>query len=352
MNSPVTTPPQVTIVVVPRERFSCTRESLESIYKNTNYPFKLVYVDGNSPAHIQHYLEAQAQEKGFELIRTDYYLSPNQARNISLSHVNTKYLVFYDNDVIVTPGWLQRLVDSAEETEAAVVGPLICINQPVHELIHNAGGKTHIAEEKTGDSIRRRIYQKSQLCHRRVVDVPEELQQVQCDYVEFHCVLIRTDIFERTGLLDEGLLATREHLDFCMVVSRAGGTIYCDRRSVVTYVQGPPFELPDLAFFMLRWSDAWELASLKHFRQKWDLTEDKYFARRYERLGHRRNKAFIKPLINWLPLPLGKGLIEKIIVRIEKRLNLYISDRFAHKHPQPVPPPVSQEQQIEVSVSS
>jgi hypothetical protein len=48
--------PEVTLVVVPRERYSYTRESLESIYRHTSYPFDLVYVDGNSPEHIQDYL--------------------------------------------------------------------------------------------------------------------------------------------------------------------------------------------------------------------------------------------------------------------------------------------------------
>lgn len=109
--------PQVTIVVVPRERFSCTRESLESIYEHTKFPFKLVYVDGNSPAKVRRYLEEQAQAKGFQLIRTDYYLSPNHARNIGLSHVDTKYAVFFDNDVVVSPGWLEALVQCAQETE-------------------------------------------------------------------------------------------------------------------------------------------------------------------------------------------------------------------------------------------
>jgi hypothetical protein len=33
--------PQVTIVVSPRERFSYTKESLESIYEHTQIPFKL-----------------------------------------------------------------------------------------------------------------------------------------------------------------------------------------------------------------------------------------------------------------------------------------------------------------------
>jgi hypothetical protein len=77
--------PQVTIVVVPRERFSCARESLESIYQYTQTSFNLVYVDGNSPVKVKRYLQAQAQEKNFQLIRTDYYLSPNQARNIGLA---------------------------------------------------------------------------------------------------------------------------------------------------------------------------------------------------------------------------------------------------------------------------
>ncbi len=70
--------PLVTIVVVPRERFSCTRASLESIYHYTEIPFKLVYVDGNSPVKVRSYLEDQAQTRNFQLIRTDYYLYPNQ----------------------------------------------------------------------------------------------------------------------------------------------------------------------------------------------------------------------------------------------------------------------------------
>ena len=35
----------ITIVVVPRERFSRSVESLDSIYENTSEPFKLIYVN-------------------------------------------------------------------------------------------------------------------------------------------------------------------------------------------------------------------------------------------------------------------------------------------------------------------
>ena len=102
--------PQVTIVVVPRERFGLAARSLRSIYEQSDIPFRLVYVDGGSPSGVRRYLERQAEERGFELIRTDHYLSPNQARNLGLRRVKSEYVVFIDNDVVVAPGWLAPLV--------------------------------------------------------------------------------------------------------------------------------------------------------------------------------------------------------------------------------------------------
>ena len=45
------------MVVVPRERFSLTEVSLESLYQNTPEPFDLIYLDGHSPSRIRRYLE-------------------------------------------------------------------------------------------------------------------------------------------------------------------------------------------------------------------------------------------------------------------------------------------------------
>ncbi|MFP4123015.1 MAG: glycosyltransferase family 2 protein [Coleofasciculus sp.] len=331
-----TSEPQVTVVVTPRERFSYTRESLESIYDYTEIPFNLVYVDGGSPQHIQQYLANKAQEKDFQLIRVNRYLSPNQSRNLGLRQVKTKYVVFIDNDVVVTPGWLKGLVECANETGAAVVGPVICIGTPIHDMIHNPGGSISIKEEQVGEEQIQRFHHK---CHfkRRVNDVRDRLQRAECDYVEFHCMLARTDIFEKTGPLDEGLLSTREHLDFCMLVARAGGKIYAERQVIVTYVPGPPVQWSDLGFFMLRWSDAWDLASLEHFREKWDLTEDHYFQSRYKKLGFRRHKAYVKPLAKSLLFGQRSLTLEKILIRLDRMVNRYVSDRYARSQRQSAP---------------
>jgi glycosyltransferase involved in cell wall biosynthesis len=175
--------PIVTIVVVPRERFSYSRQSLESIYAETDYPFELVYVDGGSSPELKAYLETQSREKQFNLIRTEYYLSPNRARNLGIQAANGKYIVFVDNDVLVQRGWLQKLVECAEETGATVVGTLTCIDSPVHEVVHNGGGETHIEVRTEHGKTERYAVQKSYLEGKRVSKIPEQLTRVRCEFV-------------------------------------------------------------------------------------------------------------------------------------------------------------------------
>lgn len=320
------TEPIVTIVVVPRERFSCTQNSLESIYEHTDIPFKLIYVDGNSPVKVRQYLKAKAQEKNFKIIRTDYYLSPNHARNIGLAQVDTKYLVFFDNDVVVSPGWLKALITCAEETNATVVGPLMCEKEPIHQRVHFAGGESRIVTDIKGKNhLREKMYKQGH----QVTELQSQLQRTQTELAEFHCVLVRKEVFERIGYLDEAILNTKEHLDFCMTVAQAGGKVYFEPDSLVTYVPGPPLEWSDLHFYMLRWSDAWTLASLQRIREKWDLSEDGYFKTKYKKLGIRRIATIIKPLVRRFSFGSENKPLKRFLKSSDKKLNRYLTDRYA-----------------------
>ncbi len=322
--------PQVTIVVVPRERFSCTQQSLESIYEHTQIPFKLIYVDGNSPDKTKSYLEQQAKEKNFQIIRTECYLFPNQARNIGLKHVDTKYLVFFDNDVIVTPGWLTNLVDCAEKTNAAVVGPLMCQYEPLHEIVHFAGGEAHIWQDKIG---RRRLREKMYLQGKQVAEVKPKLERTETELAEFHCVLVRKDIFDRLGgKLDEAFMNTKEHLDFCMSVREIGEKVYFEPDCIVTYLPGPPLDTSDVHFYMLRWSDAWQLNSLRRMREKWNLAEDAYFTTKYKRLCWRRYGTIIEPFARSLTFGLATDFMARAISTIDNKVNLVLTS--IHKRSQ------------------
>ncbi len=279
---------EVTIAVVPRERFSYARASLEALYRCTDPPFRLVYVDGGSPSRVRRYLESAARERRFDLIRSDGYLAPNRARNLALARVRTNYVVFIDNDVVVSPGWLRPLVQCAEETNAAVVSPLICESLPLHSTIHFAGGDSHIDVVEREGRVERHLVETILRQGQRVADVRHELRRVETEVAEFHCMLVRTSVFERVGPFDEALLTHRENVDFCMVVAQAGGTVYLEPASIVTYAAYTPLALSDIPFYLLRWNNRWTLATLHHLREKWRLTEDAYFLRQYA-----------KPFLDW-----------------------------------------------------
>lgn len=342
--------PKVALIVGPRERFSSTQASLESIYQDTDYPFDLIYVDVRSPEPVQRYLEEQSQQKQFKLLRTDSYISPTQAKNVGLRYLlnqadEYQYVVFVENDVLVKPGWLTKLVECAEETGAAVVGPLTCIGKPLHQVIHNAGGKSYITTEIKDGQTRRYIYQSAALTGKAVADVVNKLHRKKTDYVEFHCMLVQAAVFAKVGLLDEGMLATREHIDFCFMVTQIGGSIYSEREAVVTTdtigietnqkglvdwfgaAQLPDFQWSDLYYFMLRWNDDWDLASLHHLRDKWNLTEDDYFKKRYKKVGARRHELLIKPLVHRLTFGRGSKQLESLLIPLERLIN-----RMVYRH--------------------
>lgn len=265
--------PQVTIVVTPRERFSYAKRSLANLYEQTTSPFKLVYVSAGTPRPLRHHLEGEAQRRGFQLIQTEHYLSPNTARNLGLREVHTKYVVFLDNDALVTPGWLDALVQCAEETDAWIVGPLYLIGEPERQIIHMAGGTVRL-EQSQGKRI---LYDEPYLFDMPLAELSTPLQRQSCGYTEFHCMLVRTDVFARVGPLDEELRNHHEHIDICLAVHNAGGSVFIEPQAVTSYVPPPPCEWWDLPYFMLRWSETWNQATVHHFNKKWGVSTVRFF---------------------------------------------------------------------------
>ena len=287
----------VTVIMSPREQFGLTRRSLESLYANTGCPFALIYVDGGSPASVRDYLRAESERRGFTLLRTDYFLTPNEARNRGLAHVKTPYVVFVDNDLIFAPNWLESLIGCAKETQADVVTPVVCIGEPVHTRIHFAGGDARIVEENG-----RRMFQGSHhFAGEFLADARARMVREETETVEFHCVLVRNDVFQRFGLLDEKLTAVHEHTDMCLTVRKHGGKVMFEPASVVTYAALRPQSFSDNAFFYYRWCDEYARNSERYFHEKWgtEFSDNTY---RYFITTHRRRTGFrrrLEPIVGW-----------------------------------------------------
>lgn len=261
---------EVTIVVVPRERFSRSIDSLESVYRNTAEPFKLIYIDGNSPRHVRRYLESQAAARGFRLLRTDRYLVPNHARNLGVAQADTEYTVFLDNDVLVSPGWVFHLLNCAKETGAWLVIPLYLEGRPEDGVVHMAGGVARL-EGEDGRRIFKNVHR---FFGKAVAEVRDQLRREPTGSIEYHCLLARRDVFDKIGPFDEQIPSLWEHTDLALAVQEAGGGIYFEPSAVVSYDSSGRLKWYDFPYFAKRWSDEWGRVSIDHFRRKWGLSED------------------------------------------------------------------------------
>ena len=331
---------RATVIVTQRERFGMTEESLESLFAHTPRA-DVIYVDGNSPPRIRDLLAREAKARGFTLIREDRFLTPNQARNLGVAATETEYVAFVDNDVLYTEGWLDRLVECADETGAEVVAPLTCQGLPAHTEIHHAGGDYaeggDMAGFFEGDPELGRAFDEVMHGHAEKVSAWEgRLQRQETGMCEFHCVLARRDVFDRIGPLDEKMLSTKEHIDFSMSVKKAGGRVVFEPASVVTYVfpcRARPLNPEDWPFFALRWSDSYGRRSLEHFIAKWNLkTKPDYVRSKQGIYAMRRLQGILIPMMRRMPVIGRNDRLAKALARASMAPERIVNAGYVARH--------------------
>lgn len=310
---------EVTIIVVPRERFSRSIASLESIYRHTAEPFKLVYIDGNAPRHVRRYLQAQAATRRFVLLRADHYLVPNRARNLGIARVDTEYVVFLDNDVIVTPGWVQHLLNCAKQTGAWLVIPLYLEGQPEAGVVHMAGGIARLEGENG-----RRIFKNAhRFFGRAVSEVREQLRREPTGSIEYHCLFARRAVFDKLGPLDEQIPSLWEHTDLALAVQEAGGEIYFEPNAVVSYDSSGRLKWYDFPYFAKRWSDEWGRVSIDRFRRKWKLSENDPAVKYMYHYSAAYRRHFLRRWFPVHPRLFGHNLTTPGVLLMDRLLQFY-----------------------------
>lgn len=258
----------ITIGLVPRERFSAAAETLRSIYQHTGMDFDLLIVDCAIPATYRRQMEeVLAGRDNARVLSVDHHLLPNQSRNLILQNSTTDYVCLIENDVLVSPGWLERLVVACEQSPADAAAPLILERLAEFEKVHfddRLGQVERIPTETgTGLCILPRDYPKEsdrQGTRRRV------------DFLETHCVLFRRAVFDRVSGFDETITA-QEEIDMSLSLWHAGFTMIVEPSSVVTFLPPPPVFADEKEYYFLKWNPQTYAADYEHVARKWNLID-------------------------------------------------------------------------------
>lgn len=262
---------RATIVMTARERHSLAEAAIDSVLADSGGPCRLLYVDAQSPPWLRDALDARAAAGEIEVVRFDEPLWPQEARRRTLARIDTEYVVYIDNDVQVEAGWLDALVRCADETGAAIVGPLYLIGDGVgRATVHMAGGVLTRGTGAAGAT----LAEAHRLADADPRAVERSLERTRCDFVEFHCMLARTDVLRAGGLPDDTLRSVHEHIDLALAVRARGHDVWFEPAARVTYLGRAEYMLDDLPFFRARWTEAAAEADIAAFCRRWDVADE------------------------------------------------------------------------------
>ena len=104
-------------------------------------------------------------------------------------------------------------------------------------------------------------------------DVAADLSSAARIQSEPHALVIRREVSEWIGGLDESLLSWFDHTDLALHHRRLGLEAWFVPEATCPYLT-PPLALHDLPGFLLRWSDDWYVRSLDRLCEVWGLDRD------------------------------------------------------------------------------
>jgi GT2 family glycosyltransferase len=222
-------------------------ESVKANTKDVNYRY--IFVDNNSTDGTLEYLKTIPNSV---LIPNSVNLGFVKAMNQGFDHVKSKYVVWLNNDTIVSPGWLKNLIKHLESNPHAVaIGPMsnyTAVTQRV-DFVDSKIDVQNISEFGL------KFHQRNQ--HMAV---------------EFHriagfCFVMKSELIEEIGKLDESFnFICFDDDDYCKRITEKGYKILI-AKDVFVYHQGstsytsakdPEF---DLAYLMQK--------GVRQFLNKW-----------------------------------------------------------------------------------
>jgi GT2 family glycosyltransferase len=164
-----------------------TRACVESLLRNTAHAsWELVVVDnGSVDGTVDHLKDLAARHSLVHLVLNDGNRGFAAACNQGARQAEGEVLVFLNNDTVVTPGWLVRLVRHLDDSDIGIVGPV------TNSIGNEARIDAHYGDVDEMEAFAER-YTRARAG--RSFDIP---------MLAMFCLAVRRAFFERVGMLDE-----------------------------------------------------------------------------------------------------------------------------------------------------
>ncbi len=260
--------PKVSIVIITYNCRELTRKCLQTLRTTVSLPHEVVILDNHSSDGVTD--DLRQLEPPFRVIfnqaRNRYAPNANQAARAARGDI----LCLLNNDTLLTPGWLEPMVELLEtQPRAGIVGNIQI--DPRTRMIDHAGMFF------CPDGLPRHARKKR-------LRLPTE------DWLEWSCVtaacmVIRRETFFAFGGYDEAYRNSCEDSDLCVRLKRGGYRHYVSNRVPIFHQVGSSpqrhvWDADNQALFLSKWKDLTRTWS----RHEWAVEYFRRYARQWWKL--------------------------------------------------------------------
>ena len=278
----------VSIIILTLNQIDYTRQCIESILRYTRIPFEIIVVDNGSTDETIEYLNSVKENikhvHQITIILNNENLGFAGGNNIGLSISKGCYALLINNDVVVTPGWLERLIETAERSpKIGIVGPM-SNNVSGPQLIQNIG-----YNPETLEGLER---------YSKKLSIEKAGKTQQILRVVGFCMLIKRAVINKIGGMDHRYgLGNFEDDDFSIRAALAGFESWMVEDCFVHHFGSRTFigEKIDYRKSLLQ--------NWKIFIEKWGLPEDLPYGSSYS-ISQMKVNSF-DPKYHYIPLSLN-----------------------------------------------
>ncbi len=204
-----------------------------------------------------------------KLIVNDENFGYTKANNIGIRQSRGKYILLLNPDTIVKPNALQALIECAEaHPDAGIIGAKLL--NPDGSIQRSARSFPDIGAGLFRNTFLGRLFPNNPFVRRYLLTDFSYDEVREVDWVSGAAMLVRRELFERIGLLDERFWAYCEDVDLCWRAWQAGFKVLFCPNAVIVHKIGRSSDQRLVASLIQHHKSMW-LFYLKNYRRRYPL---------------------------------------------------------------------------------